>query len=102
MIKLNKIEDFTWHELFGAAKNDEKEEENGDQNSNDKSATNTSYMVATESNDKKQSSTTATNSQKFADQNTKKPIPVRLYASHRDWNSIERDLKEQETKEKSE
>lgn len=73
LVKLRKLEtNYEWQELFG------KKSLNGDSDD--------------EMDDKPSSSSNNTNS----------APKTRPYASHRDWNAIERDLKQQEKKEKPE
>lgn len=76
LIKLRKKDSFNWHELFGKAVMDDPK---------------------------------PTETPEDAPQDAPKPVPIvkdptkpRPYASHRDWNAIEKDLKEEEKKEKPE
>jgi tetratricopeptide (TPR) repeat protein len=75
LLKLFKSEPHEWHELFSKALMDEDDKDESDEDEKPKNA---------ETSETTQTSAT---------------IP-RPYASHRDWNAIERDLKEQEKQDK--
>lgn len=78
LVKLKKVEPHEWHELFSKNKGGDSEDEEAEET---KASTETSVPTATP----------------FVDTSKTRP-----YASHRDWNAIERNLKEQEDKEKPE
>jgi len=87
LIKLRKCEKFEWHNLFG--KGAGKEEKIADASSETPNKV-TASAATPESGDDSQTSTKL------------KPKRVGPYASHKDWDAIEKDLKEQEEKDKPE
>lgn len=87
LIKLRKCEKFEWHNLFG--KGAEKKEEAVDASSKT-SNTVTASTTTPDLGDDPQTSTKS------------KPKRVGPYASHKDWDAIEKNLKEEEEKDKPE
>lgn len=92
LIKLRKKDSYEWHELFGKSSGNTNEDDDTKTNEAVSSTTGEGAAVAV-----------------VEEGDVSKPIPVvkdptkvRAYASHRDWDAIERDLKEEESKEKPE
>ena len=116
LIKLKKKEKLDWHELFGVNTEEEDQKQTNEQTKSSLySAANndgtvqdarTSSMETTASSSSSSSSsnttsattttTTTTTSDNNSNNNNNKPSP---YASKKDWNAIERDLKKQEATE---
>jgi len=94
LIKLKKVEAHSWHELFGAPKDEEEEEEEEEEEKGRQTKTIQS----------KPSGTTQEKVPIVKDvkQDNNKNSQTKPYASHRDWNAIERELKKQEANEKPE
>ena len=84
LIKLQKVDPHDWHELFSKRLNDDDDDEDDD-----------------ETRAKKRPTTATAPDQVPIVQPGQKAVP-RPYSSHRDWDAIERNLKEQEKKEKPE
>ena len=78
LVKLRKIDVGEWHELFGKGE------------------------VKSAPAKKKEEEKDAGEPQKIPAEEVKKAKPVRAYASHRDWDAIEKKLKEDEKNEKPE
>eukprot|EP00565_Helicotheca_tamesis_P004290 CAMPEP_0185738964 /NCGR_PEP_ID=MMETSP1171-20130828/34281_1 /TAXON_ID=374046 /ORGANISM="Helicotheca tamensis, Strain CCMP826" /LENGTH=404 /DNA_ID=CAMNT_0028410367 /DNA_START=63 /DNA_END=1274 /DNA_ORIENTATION=+ len=86
LVKLRKKEKHEWHELFGSGAT--KKDAEGDEKDKDEPA-----KKASDKDDN-------TNEKKEAPKVD--PSKPRAYASHKDWDAIERDLKKQEENEKPE
>eukprot|EP00586_Coscinodiscus_wailesii_P004611 CAMPEP_0172486426 /NCGR_PEP_ID=MMETSP1066-20121228/15018_1 /TAXON_ID=671091 /ORGANISM="Coscinodiscus wailesii, Strain CCMP2513" /LENGTH=450 /DNA_ID=CAMNT_0013252391 /DNA_START=90 /DNA_END=1442 /DNA_ORIENTATION=+ len=86
LIKLKKKEPHNWHELFGSgAAKEKKDDDKKDEKNNNSGVVPAKTPAVTKT-------TTAAPS----------PTTNKPYASHRDWNAIERELKKQEESEKPE
>ena len=88
LIKLRKTNKSDWHELFGVVNEDETE---NSETQNTTNAENEKTLKSTNNNLPDES--------EFA---KKQEIKASPYASKKDWNAIEKDLKKQEAKEKPE
>jgi tetratricopeptide (TPR) repeat protein len=93
LLKLRKVEEHEWHELFG--KPDDDEEKSSERGSSAKKAPATQPATAALAAATQNPVSTPTS----ADMDTTKTRP---YASHRDWDAIEKDLEKQEKQEKPE
>lgn len=95
LIKLKKKHKHDWHTLFGGGepKKDDDENDNDDGDANNDEETPAVVVVGSLGEETQQEATAAATT---AATNTKH----RPYASHRDWNAVERDLKREEETEK--
>mmetsp|Transcript_35467 Transcript_35467/g.52916 ORF Transcript_35467/g.52916 Transcript_35467/m.52916 type:complete len:427 (-) Transcript_35467:475-1755(-) len=90
LIKLRKKDKGSWHELFGSGASSTTDDKDDGEEDKDETAKKSSHKDSDEENEMKK------------DPPKIDPSKPRAYASHRDWDAIERELKEKEKNEKPE